>query len=683
MSTQARGRVIVQGTATGIAGLVVTLTDVSMLWTNELGRSPGPKPAPNLTQADGSFAIGPYADSTSFDFGGSVTSARKVRLDILTSVSRLLASKELDDPTTNPLDFGDISLAAGESDGFPITLGGSSLVAPVRDGNGVRMLIDDAVAWKHIATSLDNATTSISMMQLELDVPQTYNADATQEHPEIVLAFATPIDPKNPPKTNQPADFRPERILLKRAAAGVKTRILISGIANFDPGAINAPSFVLLMLLVLIVFVLPVTSPFAIYFLIKYLNFLSKQKSVAQYFSQAASTVDTQLFTTRLFNVVHAKLALIDESEAIVIGSPFVQGYYDTPAHPIDQPMRGTGVDVPIHDVSIAVRGPAVADMHAAFALHWNHVKPADIADTIPPPAPLATGADADEHIATLQLMRTINESVFPAPLDKGENGILEGYLRAIGSAKKYIYLENQYFTNDTIAKALIAALNTQSQLEIIMVINLKPDVPFYPGWQNGLIKQIRLEGDATRIGFFCTWSHEAADADHPKPRIIPNYVHTKVAFVDDVWGTAGSANLDGASLDYFQVLHALQSGNIRNHELNYAIFNDAAHPKTDLIDTMRRNLWGEHLGIPPGDPQLQLGGANDGKWLAFWRAAAERKRNALVGNPGTPDVARVLEYKNPDSKAKNFLKNLSIGLDGLELVDKVRPFSFFKGDWV
>lgn len=667
MSTNASGRVVDEG-GTGLEGVSVTLQD-DYLFTSKLGSA--------TTQHDGTFSIGPYED----DFKATTLGPRNLQVTVYAQNVRSVLQKTFPDVSASTLPIPDLSVHAADVTGWTVTLGAAPKY--VNDGNGIRLLVNDQEAWAYLATKLNGATSSIGMMQLEFDIPSTFNNDPSQEEPQIVLSFASPVDPNNPRKVNQPTDYRPERLLLDRASHGVKVRVLIPK-PQLETHAI--PTLIFLVVLALIVLAIPGLNVWAVYKIVKLLSSIKGTAAdVSSYISQAGSTVNVGAFPVTEFNRVHAKLALIDDLEAIIVASPFIQGYYDTPAHHVNEPMRGSGVDIPIHDVSFSVRGPSVADMHEAFALHWNLVKPGDVPATITPAPPLTAGADQDEKIASLQLIRTLNEGVFPAPLDKGENGILEAYLRAIGNAKQYIYLENQYFTNDSVASALVAALKAQPTLQIIMLINITPDIPFYPGWQNSLINQIRKEADPTRIGFFSAWTHESAQP--PKqlnPRIIANYIHTKAAIVNGTWATMGSANLDGASLDSTQLVHAIQFGNLRNHELNYAIFNNVdGHPATDFIDLMRRRLWSEHLGIAVNDAQLAIGGPNDGQWLTkLWRTAAERKRASLQNNPGTPDVCRVLEYKDPDSDPKKFLKNLSIGFDKLDFVPKIRSFSFFNGAW-
>ena len=97
--------------------------------------------------------------------------------------------------------------------------------------------------------------------------------------------------------------------------------------------------------------------------------------AVAKYFTAAGSNTKVVKFKTRTFSVVHAKAVpvyttpdAIDNAEAILLGSPFSPSYWDTLNHPVYEPRRGdcAGEPLPVHDVSIGVRGPAVADVQSS-----------------------------------------------------------------------------------------------------------------------------------------------------------------------------------------------------------------------------------------------------------------------------------------------------------------------------
>ena len=62
----------------------------------------------------------------------------------------------------------------------------------------------------------------------------------------------------------------------------------------------------------------------------------------------------------------------------------------------------------------------------------------------------------------------------------EGEEGVLGAYLRAIGKAKRFIYIENQYFVDPEIIKALVAQLKKEPSLELILLLNNWADIPFY-----------------------------------------------------------------------------------------------------------------------------------------------------------------------------------------------------------
>jgi hypothetical protein len=679
MSTSATGR-LTDDAGTPLAGLRVLVRDISALFSSDLAHADsGP---------DGGFSVPFEADATP-ELG-----TRKLSIIVFTLSHRQLYSVDKDDVSGPVLALGDIKIAKAEVTGYTVTLGGSAAALPVRNGNAIQTLIDDQDAWGYLEQKMAAAQTSIDVMQLEFDLPPSFNAAPAQEDPEIVIAFDGAVDPLNPRPVTKPTDFRPERILLDQAQHGRNVRITVP---HQDPTKVPVGAAIIEILFWLILLAL-VPIGIGAYVISKYVGFLRAFTKVRDYFESAGSTAQFASFAVTPFNVVHAKLVLVDDAIAIVLGSPLSQSYWDTHQHRVFEPRRGSasGEPIPVHDVSCAVRGPATKDMRDAFRLHWNFVKPGDLPD-LPAPAPIST-PDSGESIAALQLVRSLNAGAFPAPLDQGEKGILEAYLRAIENAKTYIYFENQYFTNETIGRALVAALNdaTRPALQIIMLLNIAPDVPFYPTWQSKLIQQIRKDAgaNANRIGFFTAWTHDppVPQLGHTKPIIASNYLHTKLGIVDGLWATVGSANLDGASLDAFQLLHALQFADNRNHELNYIIFNNVVNnvdgtqlPATDAIDVLRRNLWSEHLGIDAGDSRLASNTANDAAWLALWKTTAERKRSGLATNPATidPSNGRVLECPaSAPTEAKDFLKASQIGLDNLDVVEHVRPFKFRDGTW-
>jgi len=432
VSTQATGRVVDQGTTgNGVPGLIVRLIDITMLWPYQLGKPPGNVPI--TTQGDGRFSIGPYADPSGFNFSGSVSTARKLALEIRTSCHRLLLRKEQDDQDI--LDFGPIPLAASELQGFTVTLGGKGAM-PVRSGNAIQLLVDNETAWGSVADAIVHSTKSIDIMQLEFDVPPEFNPAPSQESPEIVLSFDKPLDALHQRPVLDAMDYRPERLLIDKASHGQEVRVILPTISiNW---ALASADLLLLIIPIILALVTDVGNLWARIFSASGNGAFS---NVRDYFNAAASTSNIKSFDVTLFNRVHSKLVLVDATPTtadaarlVVVSSPFSQSYFDSTndGHHVFDPRRGaaTGEPVPVHDVSLSVRGPAIKDVHDTFRLHWNRgVATAQQLAEIPVPAQV-TNPSAMEYMATLQLVRTINGGAFPE-LPSGEMGVLEAYVRS------------------------------------------------------------------------------------------------------------------------------------------------------------------------------------------------------------------------------------------------------------
>jgi phosphatidylserine/phosphatidylglycerophosphate/cardiolipin synthase-like enzyme len=258
----------------------------------------------------------------------------------------------------------------------------------------------------------------------------------------------------------------------------------------------------------------------------------------------------------------------------------------------------------------------------------------------------------------------------------------------------------------------MFTAQQNNKLLKVIILTNVFPDIPFYPEFQVSLIKEIIKSlgsEDAKRIGFFTAWSHKesqplATPKPHTKPRIIPNYIHSKIGIVDETWATFGSANLDGGSLDNLQLFHPWASGNLHNHEMNYILFNnipEADNKDTKVVDLLRRRLWSEHLGIGVNDPLIQ---GDPLRWLEMWKEKAKSKVTFLQNNsdrPSTPNTtnnssmventSRIIEYpQDPTADWRTYLKRQKLAPDApkswlknFELLHKTQAFSFHKKKWL
>jgi phosphatidylserine/phosphatidylglycerophosphate/cardiolipin synthase-like enzyme len=321
----------------------------------------------------------------------------------------------------------------------------------------------------------------------------------------------------------------------------------------------------------------------------------------------------------RFPQLLHAKMLIVDEREAYLIGSPFVNGYWDDSAHrPTDarRPARELG-GRPLHDLSARVTGHAVDELSALFEEWWSSVAGTHAPKAIPP-ARESYGHDimTGERI---RVARTAPGSVLRRR-PEGDAEILHAMLDGIARAVTLIYIEHQYLSSRAIIHALCAALARSPTLEVIALLNQNPDVTAYRVWQNTRLRESGLL-EHPRVGLFALWSR----ADIGDGRIAVNqvFVHSKVIIVDDEWATMGSANVDGVSLHSYGDDFASRLGqrvfrHVRNFDVNLVIAGDG-RARSAAIASLRTTLWSEHLGGWPA----ALADSPHGGWLAHWRQCA------------------------------------------------------------
>lgn len=237
----------------------------------------------------------------------------------------------------------------------------------------------------------------------------------------------------------------------------------------------------------------------------------------------------------------HQKVVVVDEALGFCGGGDFSVDRWDTPRHPDEDPRRRlpTGKPhAPRHEVMMMVEGaPAriLADLARNRWLRATGEAPAQLSPPLTDCWPAAVHAEFEG--VTVGVARTD-----PA-LSARETEAL--HLRAITSARRTLYLENQYVTSPAIADALAARLGEADGPEVVIVTTRHS-----PSWfdratmdrtRDGFVDRLRGADRHGRFAAYCPLT--------PGGRTV--IVHSKVAVIDDRLVRAGSANLNNRSAGF------------------------------------------------------------------------------------------------------------------------------------
>lgn len=331
----------------------------------------------------------------------------------------------------------------------------------------------------------------------------------------------------------------------------------------------------------------------------------------------------------RFPNFLHVKMVIVDGAEAFLLGSPFVNSYWDTPRHhPVDarRPMRELG-GRPLHDVSLRLTGDAVRHLEACFVELWNASGATKDGDALPTPPVTRHHPLGDEPCRVLRTLP--RRALRHAP--HGRTHVLDALLDGIHRARSLIYVEHQYLTSRVVVAALTNALRRRRDLEVVIVLNQNPDLTAYWSWQNARIVQSGLL-EHPRAGLFTLWSVAPDDARPDVTVVNQVFVHSKVVAIDDEWAMVGAANLDGLSLhSYGDEFTGRVARRIFRHVRNFevsVVVQDDAHTRSTAgsVAELRTRLWAEHLGVRPNS----VGVRRPRGWLHMWRTRATANADAL-----------------------------------------------------
>ncbi|HEU4330377.1 MAG TPA: phospholipase D-like domain-containing protein [Lapillicoccus sp.] len=659
---------------------------------------------------------------------GEPTHPSSCRVRVVDDIGRPISDDKDVPGTDGNQSIGRITVRTADRTGLEVT-NGTGVPQMVSEGNAMTLLIDGLEAFGSVATDMAKAEKSLNMTQLFFGTPD-FDADPIKEKPKLVFAFGAPpivpLDPlpagQDPAPVPRPKDQRPERLVLEAARKKVNVRILLNepvaswpegvfwllalpvAAAGLGTGAVGLVALVMGAGVALLpVFLALAFAVFALesYFVNRALDEGSDVEELQAYMAKGVAALPQPHgdIIVRGFEqpapdngVLHTKMVIADGQRATVLGSPYSQRYFDDQRHVIDNPERGDTTSDIVHDVSVGLIGPVIRDLHETFRVYWN--EDVENGEEIPPlenqdvAGKQASGTDG---VVKLQVVRTLSAGRFRFLNGRSEKGILESYLRAFNSAKRFIYLENQYFTDSIIADALARVLKDRTDLELIFLLNIKPDVLLYPGKQARLVKQLRAAAP-DRVGVFTRWSYDHA---HSRPWVAPIYLHSKTGVVDDTWATIGSANLDGLSLDHNTVLSPLAFGETTAAECNVTILEGTPGPSGMApAERLRRRLWAEHLGMvgADGNPRPEdnrLAGTATTKWLPLWKKAAADALTHVKNGTAAPLPGFILECPEDAGglvTPRKHLAALEVPLDlsapKVRPIGSTRPFTFYSGRW-
>lgn len=297
---------------------------------------------------------------------------------------------------------------------------------------------------------------------------------------------------------------------------------------------------------------------------------------------------------------------------AFVGGIDLCHGRHDDAEHAGDPqcvPMAKVyGPRPPWHDIQLAIRGPAVADVETVFRERWEDPAPL----TRNPINRVSELLHHDDHTSNplpeqrpdpptaghknVQLLRTYpkRRSGYPFAPD-GERSVAHAYEKVVAQAHSLIYVEDQYFWSTDIVNCFAAALGADPDLHLIAVIPHHPD------------REGRLSGPPNLVGRQQALAAlQAAGGDRIAVYGIENrvgtpvYVHAKVCIVDDVWASVGSDNVNRRSWTHDSELSCAVLDNELDHREPRVLdrFGDGAR---SFARNLRLELACEHLDRSDG----------------------------------------------------------------------------------
>jgi len=317
------------------------------------------------------------------------------------------------------------------------------------------------------------------------------------------------------------------------------------------------------------------------------------------------------------YKSVHELIPLSEKRRiiAFVGGLDLTYGRWDTPRHPLYRTLQNEHVSdylhgwalncafgprEPWHDIHSKLEGPVARDVLINFEQRWRRQAKTQVRHIAHSVISIKEEEFLDDEAWSARICRSIDP--FSADIPRTEQGIQHAYVTAIRAAKRFIYIENQYFMGSSkywekdsnvqcgnlipfeIANRIAQSIRDRTDPVVAYIL-----LPLYPEgypsdgaiqeqlrWQwntivmmYGVIAKALQEARVSNtpfnyLMFLCVGQREciehsrAARSDPPAKsresklfisRRVPIYVHSKLMIIDDEYIILGSANINERSM--------------------------------------------------------------------------------------------------------------------------------------
>jgi phosphatidylserine/phosphatidylglycerophosphate/cardiolipin synthase-like enzyme len=279
----------------------------------------------------------------------------------------------------------------------------------------------------------------------------------------------------------------------------------------------------------------------------------------------------------------HQKILVIDDALAFCGGIDIAADRWDTRKHRDEErgrkrPFTRRRYD-PWHDATMAVEGDAARALGDLARVRWEIATGKKVA------APPSGSEPWPER-----LKPTFRDVPIAIARTRGKEGHLEEireiealFADMIACAKRFVYVETQYFASRIIAEAIGKRLEEPDPPEFVVV---NPKHAY--GWLDGsvmsparfeLMKALEKKDKKDRFRIYTPVTEAGADI----------YVHAKLLFVDDVFMRVGSANMNNRSMGL-------------DSECDLTVDGSRDEETRRTIARLRTDMLAEHLGKDPAE---------------------------------------------------------------------------------